>query len=181
MIITYILGRVDLENGEIFYEKETYKTPDEALYILKGIISSVIKEKYDVYLKNSAIHDVNFILNDIPTMIIDKNLSMECVKNQLEDLQVLLYKKVTHRGYMYNTSSVKSCYNFFLKQISTPEFELTPEVKSLVESFQEMSFLEELKKSVKVSKLLKTPVPRRRTVFQNDFQRELSQRVIKKH
>jgi hypothetical protein len=181
MIITYVLGRVDLENGEIFYEKETYKTPDEALYQLKGNISSLVKEKYDVFLKTSMIDTVNFISNDIPMMIIDKNLSMECVKNKLEDLQVLLYNKVTQRGYMYNTSSIESRYNFFLKQISTPEIELNPQIKSLVESFKEMTFLEELKKSVKVSKLLKTPVPSRRTVFQNDFQRELSQKVIKKH
>lgn len=180
MKITYILGYIELDSGKITYEKETYKTPDEALYNLQETIGNVIKKRYNMEIKTSSINEFNFISSDLPYIVVNDKLSMECVKNYLEDFQILIHYQTKQKGYLYNTTSTKPLFNFFLKQVQTPEMEFTPEIKSLVESFKQISLIDELKGKVKDNKLVKILVPSRRKVFESDFQKELAEKVIKK-
>jgi hypothetical protein len=125
-------------DGKNVYETQTADTPDTALYSLQYTISKVLLEQHKVNIPSNALDEINFISNDIPAIVLNKNLSLECTKNDLEDLQILCYNKITSKGYIYNTSTMQACFNFFLKQVITKELEMTPEVKSLIESFKQL-------------------------------------------
>jgi hypothetical protein len=138
MAISYLIGYTNLLDGKNVYETQTADTPDTALYSLQYTISKVLLEQHKVNIPSNALDEINFISNDIPAIVLNKNLSLECTKNDLEDLQILCYNKITSKGYIYNTSTMQACFNFFLKQVITKELEMTPEVKSLIESFKQL-------------------------------------------
>lgn len=147
MGITYLIGYTNLLDGKITYEEEMTDTPDAALYNLQYTIARVLLDTYKVNIPNNALDEINFVSKDIPGIIINKTLSLECVKNELEDLQILCHHKISRKGYLYNTSKLQTCFNFFLKQIpvsasAVPTDEntvvITPEIKTLIDAFKQI-------------------------------------------
>lgn len=107
----FVIGYTDISNGTT---ELMCSSKQEALYDFSYIISKVLMEKENVYVGHS-IEEINF-LSEI-NISINKNIILECSNTSSDEIQALVYKYKTQKGYIYNKKLTILKYSFFVKKL----------------------------------------------------------------